>query len=51
MREVSDEPFRQALGGTCGDFTGVPAGEAAVLVLKTPGLLIVGHVLAFADTD
>lgn len=51
LREVSDELFRQALEGTYGDFTGVAAGAAAALVRKNPGLLIVGRVLAFADTD
>ncbi len=51
LREVSEESFRQALERTDIDLTRIAAGEAAALVRETPGLLIVGRVIAFADTD
>lgn len=51
LREVSEESFRQALERTDMDLTRIAAREAASLVRQTPGLLIVGRVLAFADTD
>ncbi len=51
LQEVSEELLRPVLGGIDADFVGETKRYAAELFRETPGLLIVAHELAFADSE